>query len=118
MKLAIFLWLSTPITWLIVMMLVAAWSRLFHREKRIGNRPASVVRLGTSSSEAVAGMALFLSVAYRPNHAFMAKTQVQQHEDADDDEQGGPDTPRRHFLRQLRQIRRGEALDRLVLRLE
>jgi hypothetical protein len=61
---------------------------------------------------------MFLSMAYRPNHAFVAKAQIVQEEDADDDDQGGPDTPKRHLLRQLRRIRRGENVDRLILRLE
>jgi len=38
--------------------------------------------------------------------------------DADDDDQGGPDTPQRNLMRQLRRIRQGETVDRLVWRLE
>ncbi len=57
-------------------------------------------------------------MAYRPNHAFIAKAQITQREDEDDDDEGGPDTARKHLLRQLRQIRHGEKVDRLVLRLE
>jgi hypothetical protein len=48
----------------------------------------------------------------------MARAQIEQREDEDEDDEGGPDTARRHLLRQLRQIRRGEKIDRLVLRLE
>jgi hypothetical protein len=76
------------------------------------------VRTGTDSPEAFGAAFLFLSMAYRPNHAFIAKAQIQQREDEDDDDEGGPDTARKHLLRQLRQIRHGEKVDRLVLRLE
>jgi hypothetical protein len=61
---------------------------------------------------------LFLSVAYRPNHAFILKAQIRQEEDVDEDDRGGPETPQRHLHRQLRRIRRGEPIERLVWRLE
>ena len=118
MKLAILIWLSTPITWLIVMMFMVAWSRIFQRADKKQVNPSRIVRTGSSSPEAFGAAFLFLSMAYRPNHAYIAKAQITQQEDQDDDDQGGPDSPRRHLLRQLRRIRRGEHVDRLVLRLE
>jgi hypothetical protein len=61
---------------------------------------------------------LFLVMAHRPNHEFVARAQIREMEDADDDDQGGPDRSKRELMRQLRGIRRGETVDRLVWRLE
>jgi hypothetical protein len=110
--------LSSPITWLIAVMLVATWRN--HRERRLQlkygrKRPLPV---GTSATAVAAAAFQFLSLAYRPNHAFVAKAQIQQQEDADDDDDGGPDTPIRHLHRQLRRIRRGEPVETLIWRLE
>jgi hypothetical protein len=118
MKLAILMWLSTPITWLIVMMIVVAWSRVFRRANTSQENRSRIVRTGAGSPEAFGAALMFLSMAYRPNHAFIAKAQIQQHEDEDEDDQGGPDTPQKHLRRQLRRIRRGEPVDRLIWRLE
>lgn len=118
MAISLLLALSNPVTWLIAIMLVAFWqdSRRAKREfRRTGKRP---VRLHSSALMA-AGLAFqFLSIAYRPNHAFIAKAQIQMDEKADDDDDGGRETPIKHLHRQLRRIRRGEPVDRLVWRLE
>ncbi len=118
MKLVILLSLCTPITWLVAMMMVVAWSHIFKRTKEKAEHRSRIVKTGPASPEALGAALMFLSMAYRPNHAFVAKAQIQQHEDADDDDQGGPDTPEKHLRRQLRRIRRGEPVDRLVWRLE
>jgi hypothetical protein len=118
MKLAILLWLSTPISWLIGMMIVVACTHLFPRARTRQEDPSRIVRVGPTSPDSMGAALMFLSMAYRPNHAFVAKAQIQQHEDEDEDDQGGPDTPQRHLHRQLRRIRRGEQVDRLVWRLE
>jgi hypothetical protein len=55
---------------------------------------------------------------YQPDLGYLLE--VKQDEDADEDDSGDPETPevrKRHFLRQLRRIRRGEAIDRLELRM-
>jgi hypothetical protein len=36
-------------------------------------------------------------------------------EEADEDDEGGPDDPTRHLYRQAARIRRGERLDRLTV---
>jgi len=118
MILSILLWLGNPMTWLIVMMFIVVWSRIFRRPHRNEQDRSRIVRTGTDSPEAFGAAFLFLSMAYRPNHAFMARAQIEQREDEDEDDEGGPDTARRHLLRQLRRIRHGEKVDRLVLRLE
>ncbi|MGA2729932.1 MAG: hypothetical protein ABSE96_19145 [Terracidiphilus sp.] len=114
----ILLWLGSPITWWMLITIVVAWSRIVHPpQKKQGNR-SRIVRLGASSPAAIGSAFLFLSTVYRPHHAFIAEAQIRHQEDAEEDDQGGPDTPRRHLLRQLKRIRRGEKVDRLVLRLE
>jgi hypothetical protein len=118
MEMAFLVWLSTPITWIVAMMIVAAWSRRFKRSDRKPLQRSRIVRGGPATSEAMGAALMFLSMAYRPSHAFVAKTQIRQHEDEDDDDQGGPDTAQKHLLRQLRRIRRGEKVDSLVWRLE
>jgi hypothetical protein len=118
MILSILLWLGNPMTWLIAMMMMVGWSRIFRRPNKTEQDRSRIVQTGTDSPEAFGAAFLFLSTAYRPNHAFMARAQIQQREDEDDDDEGGPDTARKHLLRQLRRIRHGEPVDRLVLRLE
>ena len=118
MILSILLWLGNPMTWLIAMMVMVFWSRTFGRPNRDQQDRSRITRVGTESPEAFGTAFQFLSIAYRPNHAFVAKAQIVQREDEDEDDEGGPDTAKRHLMRQLRRIRRGEAVDRLVLRLE
>lgn len=118
MTLDLILSLCTPITWLVAMMGICAWSRIFQSAKKKREHRSRIVRVGPSSPEAMGAALMFLSMAYRPNHAFVAKAQIVEEEEADDDEQGGPDTSQRHLMRQLRRIRQGDKLDRLILRLE
>ncbi len=118
MILNVLLWLSNPVTWLVAMMMVAGWSHVFRRRDTKPEDAARIVRVGATSPDAMGAALLFLVMAHRPNHEFVAKARIQEQEDADDDDQGGPDKPQRHLMRQLRQIRRGETVDRLVWRLE
>jgi biopolymer transport protein ExbB/TolQ len=118
MGIFVLLSLANPMTWLITVMIVVTWSRIFRRANKKEEDASRIVRIGAGSPEAIGAAFQFLSIAYRPNHAFTAKAQIVQHEDADDDEEGGPDTPQKHLHRQLRRIRRGEAVERLVWRLE
>lgn len=118
MAFTILLWLSSPLTWLVIMALIAGWSHSFRRPDRKPEDAAQIIKSGATTSEAMGAALMFLSMAYRPNHSFVAKAQIVEREDQDDDDQGGPDTPQRHLMRQLRRIRRGEPVDRLVWRLE
>jgi hypothetical protein len=109
--------LGNPMTWLIAMMAFILWSRFRERINRKRGKPTR--RTEVYSSTPAAGLAFqFLSIAYRPNHAFIAKAAIQQQEDTDDDDEGGPDTPTKYLHRQLRRIRRGEPVDRLIWKLE
>ncbi len=70
-------------------------------------------------STAGVGTALLgLSLIYRPRLRFAVEAQQRQVEDADEDDNGDPDSPRKHLLRQLGRIRRGEAVETLSVRLE
>jgi hypothetical protein len=56
-----------------------------------------------------------LGKIYNPGAAFLLQAKCD--EDADKDDQGDPESPEKQLSRQLRQIRRGEPVDGLVLRL-
>ena len=84
---------------------------LWRRARRRGKG-----RLGFYPSAFALGMAFqFIQVYYKPSVAYALE--AKQDEDADDDDSGDPETLARQLSRQLRRIRRGEPIDRLVLRL-
>jgi hypothetical protein len=86
------------------------WGR---KRKPTGRRSTflwSTAGLGT----ALLGLTLF----YRPRLQFAVEAQERQVEDVDEDDSGAPDTPSRHFQRQLRRIRRGEEVESLSVRRE
>ncbi len=118
MSLFVLMSLANPMTWLIAIMFFIKWSRFRERKSRNGKGAARRSRRGISSAANLAAAFQFLSIAYRPNHAFVAKAQIQQQEDADEDDDGSPESPVKHLHRQLRRIRRGEPVDRLIWRLE
>jgi predicted phosphoribosyltransferase len=118
MALTLLAWLSNPVTCMVAMMFAIAFSHVFRKIARPSQDESRIVRVGSGGSEAVAAALMFLTTAYRPSVEFIAQAQIQEHEDADDDDQGGPDSPKKHLQRQLRRIRNGVPLDRLVWRLE
>lgn len=118
MSFTILMWISSPMTWLIAMMMLAGWRHMFRKPNTKPEDAARIIDSGVSSPEGMGAALMFFSMAYRPNHSFVAKAQIVQREDEDEDDQGGSDTPQKHLMRQLRRIRRGEAVDRLVWRLE
>lgn len=76
-------------------------------------------RIRFSTRRAAIGLAMLpFSAIYKPNLIEVVKAQIHQNEDADEDDNGDPDTPKKHLLRQLRRIRRGEKIDILSLRLK
>ena len=115
MILSVLMGLTNPMTWLIVAMIYASWSRR-RKAKTSGGHQRARARI--ASEPGIAAAFQLLSLAYRPNHAFVAKAQIQQQEDTDEDDDGAPETPLKHLHRQLRRIRRGEHVERLVWRLE
>jgi hypothetical protein len=68
-----------------------------------------------SSSAALTTILLIAQIFYRPSLTHFAE--VRQQVDADDDDAGDPDTATRQLNRQLQQIRRGEPVDHIELRL-
>jgi L-lactate permease len=71
---------------------------------------------GIQPSAVGLGMAfLFLQTFWQPSlcHAIEAREKV----DVEEDDEGDPETPEKQLNRQLKRIRRGEVVDRLVLRL-
>lgn len=99
----------------IVMILVHYMLRrmLFRRRRRLGK-----LGLGYYPSTFALGMAFqFMQVFTRPSIAYVLVEK--QKEEADEDGDGDPDSPTarlKHFHRQLMRIRRGDPIDRLVLR--
>jgi hypothetical protein len=80
-------------------------------------RTTRVGRLfGLQPSAVGLGMAfLFLQSFWQPSLA--PAIEVRQQADADEDDEGEPETVAKQLNRQLRRIRRGEPVERLVLRL-
>ncbi len=70
-----------------------------------------------SASSVVLGLAFLpLAVVYRPSLIEAVKVQYRQLDDADEDENGDPDSPLNHLRKQLRRIRRGEKVETLLVR--
>jgi hypothetical protein len=85
----------------------SAWKR----KKRKGKR-----MLGFCPSSAALGASFALiSVFYRPSVDFLIKAEIQER--VEEDDQGDPETPEGMLSRQLRRIRRGEKVERLVCRM-
>lgn len=112
-----FLLLSSPVTWLLLAFIAGLIQDMRRPNKPDQTLPARRRRLPALTAEAALAFQ-FLSITYRPQHAYVKKAQIQQQEDADDDANGDPETPLRHLHRQLRRIRRGDPVDTLVWRLE
>ena len=94
---------------------ILAWNQIQRMQwvcaTRVGRR-----LFGVQASAVGLGMAfLFLQAFWRPSisHAI----EVRQDADAEDDDEGEPETPEKGLSRQLKRIRRGEAVEKLVLRL-
>ena len=84
---------------------------VWKRKKRKGERI-----LGFFPSSAALGAAVALiAVFYRPSADFMIKAEIQER--VEEDDQGDPETPEGLLSRQLRRIRRGEKVERLVCRM-
>jgi hypothetical protein len=84
---------------------------LWRRNNRRGRK-----NRGFCPSSVALGMALqFLQVFHRPSMTHVVE--ARQDEDAEEDDEGDPESPTKQLNRQLKRIRRGEWVDRLVLRL-
>jgi len=83
------------------------WVRSTRRGRRLFGVQPSAVGLGMAF--------LFLQAFWRPSlsHALEVREKV----DVEEDDEGEPETLAKQLHRQLRRIRRGELVERLVLRL-
>jgi hypothetical protein len=80
------------------------------------NRQRGRQNLGFCPSTAALGsIFLFAQVFTRPSIAHVLE--ARQVEDADEDDDGDPDSPEKHLNSQLKKIRRGLPIDGLILRL-
>jgi beta-lactamase regulating signal transducer with metallopeptidase domain len=80
-------------------------------KKRLGWK-----HLGFCPSVAALGMVFLFAQAYsRPSLAHVIE--AKQDEDVEEDDEGEPETVNKQLSRQLKRIRKGEVVDRLVLRL-
>jgi hypothetical protein len=104
--------LSLPYVAIVVILFHYALRRvLFRRRKRLGRG-----RRGYYPSAIALGMAFqFMQVFTRPSIAYVLEEK--QREEAEEDDEGDPETLHKQLSRQLKRIRRGEAVDRLVLRM-
>ena len=85
----------------------AAW----RRNQRKGRKNS-----GFCPSSSALGIALLaMGVFHRPSVQNTVEARLQQ--EAEEDDSGGPDTLPKQLSRQLRRIRRGERVERLVLRI-
>ena len=83
----------------------------YRRNRRRGRR-----KLGYYPSSFALGLVLqFVQVYWRPSVAYVMEEK--QEEDADEDDEGDPENLKKQLDRQLKKIRRGEPVERLVLRL-
>jgi hypothetical protein len=82
------------------------------RNKRSRNRHAGFSALTFSMGMALQHLEMLI------NHNVQHVIEERFDQDADDDGQGEPDDPKAQMRRQLRRIRSGEPVDRLILRLK
>ncbi|MGD0628048.1 MAG: hypothetical protein ABR987_01775 [Terracidiphilus sp.] len=84
---------------------------LFRRRKHLGKG-----RRGFYPSAYALGLAFqFMQVFTRPSIAYVLEEKQKQ--EAEEDDEGDPESLQKQLSRQLRRIRRGEAVDRLVFRM-
>ena len=110
------LFLSAPLTLIIVLVMVAFVQGLRLRFDPKARAQKSVRRTG--AAYALGAAFLCFSIFYHPRLELAATAQVQREEQQDGDDEGEPESPIRRLFRQLQRIRRGESIDRLILKLE
>jgi hypothetical protein len=104
---------AVPLFAVSVFLLIFNRSRASARRKKRKGRP----NLGFSPSTFTLGIALqHLQAFTHPSVQYVLEQKYD--EDAEDDDQGDPDHPKAQLHRQLKRIRRGEPVDRLILRLK
>jgi hypothetical protein len=106
--------LSGPFVAILLILIYFYLARFLHSLPR----PKGKKKRRFRPSTVALGMAFqFLQVFYRPSIAYVIEARQEADEDADQDEDGDKETLTKQLHRQLRLIRRGEFVDRLILRL-
>jgi hypothetical protein len=102
---------NAPYIAVVVILAHYVWRRAaWRRGKRLGRK-----RLGYYPSALALGMVLqFVEVFYRPSVDHVLETK--QEEVVEEDEEGDPELGAMQLNGQLKRIRRGDAVERLVLR--
>ena len=111
-----FVFCSAPFLCMVALVLVS-WAQGLHARATGRVSPHKPVRR-IGARYALGAAFLCFSVFYHPRLELATAAQVEQEQQDDEDDRGEPDSPIRHLLRQLRLLRRGEPVDRLVWRLE
>ena len=99
-----------------IAVIVSSLRQLIWKEKDPQKRRCGI---RFSARDAAMGFAFLpLGVIYRPSLVEVMKAQIRQQEDAVEDDDGDPESPTKHLLRQLRRIRNGEIVDTLFFQLK
>jgi hypothetical protein len=107
--------MGSPFLAIVVILAYYYIFRVLWGRKRKTGRSRSIFNWST---EGLGTVVLGLTLLYRPRILLAVEAQHRQAEDVDEDDNGDPDTPARHLLRQLRRIRRGEEVETLSVRLK
>jgi hypothetical protein len=110
------LFLSAPLVSIIVLVLLAFLQGLRLRFDPKASARKSLRRTG--AVYALGAAFLCFSMFYHPQLELAATAQVQQQEQDDEDDSGDPESPIQRLLSQLKRIRRGDPVDRLIWKLE
>ena len=98
---------------MVVALIVFSLSRIGLGQRK--HRTALQSRIYSMCLTAGIGFLQFVQTFYQPNLSNVIA--AIEEDDADEDDQGDPDSPHKHLNRQLKKIRRGEHLERLEVRL-
>lgn len=117
------MFIHVVVAWLLLAGLVLFGAFAFALGHFVLISPARSNRLLTHQRRRIAGYFIaaglvflqLMSELYCPGAAFVLR-EISD-EDTDEDDSGDPESPEKHFNRQLRRIRRGEPVGDLVLRL-
>jgi hypothetical protein len=107
------IFVGLPYVAVVVLLSIFYFKRLRWRSKRrSGRRDLGFYPRSLSLGNAMQNLQVFT----RPTVAYVLEEKYD--EDAEEDDDGGPDDPTAHLKRQLKRIRRGESIDTLTVRLK
>ena len=107
---------ALPVVAMSLVAIAAVFFRLMQLIRK-PNRSRKPRRFAIAAVGVAMGLAFLpFAAIYRPSLIEVAKAQIRQQEDVDEDDNGDPETPLKHLLSQLRRIRRGEKVETIFLR--